>query len=99
MRVATRPHPSGVHIAVEDSGGGIPEADLDRVFEPFFTTKPPGEGTGLGLSISERAIRDHGGTIEVESRIGEGTRFTIFLPGCPEGGGQAASEWEGGQDG
>ena len=80
VRVMTRAHQGGAQIVVEDFGCGIQDADLERIFEPFFTTKPPGQGTGLGLSISERTIRDHGGTIVVESQAGVGTRFTVFLP-------------------
>ena len=80
VRVMTRVHQDGAQIVVEDSGCGIPDVDLERIFEPFFTTKPPGQGTGLGLSISERTIRDHGGSLAVESQVGVGTRFTVFLP-------------------
>jgi two-component system NtrC family sensor kinase len=61
-----------------DNGVGIPEENLDRIFDPFFTTKP--EGTGLGLSISYGIIENNGGKIEVTSREGEGTTFTVMLP-------------------
>jgi two-component system, NtrC family, sensor kinase len=67
-------------ISVEDTGKGIPEKDLGRVFDPFFTTKGVGVGTGLGLSIVYGIIQKHQGTISVESKEGEGTRFTIRLP-------------------
>jgi signal transduction histidine kinase len=67
-------------ISVQDEGEGIPEKDLERLFEPFFTTKNAGEGTGLGLSIAQGIIREHGGWIEVASRPGQGSRFSIFLP-------------------
>ena len=69
-----------VDLAVSDTGPGIPERHLDKVFDPFFTTKPEGKGTGLGLSISYGIITDHGGTIEVDSRAGMGTTFTVRLP-------------------
>jgi two-component system NtrC family sensor kinase len=67
-------------LAVADTGSGIEERHLPRIFEPSFTTKPPGEGTGLGLSIAYRIVQDHGGTFHVDTRVGEGSRFTVFLP-------------------
>jgi two-component system, NtrC family, sensor kinase len=67
-------------IWIEDQGVGIPDDVLPHVFEPFFTTKPAGEGTGLGLSIVRGIVREHGGWIDVRTRSGEGTRFTIHLP-------------------
>ncbi len=67
-------------IAVRDHGPGIAEEDLQRVFEPFFTTKAVGEGTGLGLSVSYGIVREHGGWIDVQSKRGEGSCFTIHLP-------------------
>lgn len=67
-------------ISVEDTGKGIDQKDLGRVFDPFFTTKEVGMGTGLGLSIVYGIIQKHQGTISVESREGEGTRFTMRLP-------------------
>src|SRR5207249_1352581 len=63
-----------------DSGPGIPPEILGRVFDPFFTTKPEGEGTGLGLALVRGIVEGHGGTITVESRPGDGTRFVIELP-------------------
>lgn len=71
---------SFVRIEVEDTGRGIKKEHLDKIFLPFFTTKPPGEGTGIGLSISKEIIERHEGTISVESRVEEGTKFTILLP-------------------
>ena len=69
-----------VKIEFIDTGSGIPKENLKKVFDPFFTTKPVGKGTGLGMSISYRVIHDHNGTIEVESEVGKGTKFTIILP-------------------
>ncbi|MFH0882746.1 MAG: response regulator [bacterium] len=69
-----------VAITIQDNGTGIPENIQKKIFDPFFSTKPIGEGTGLGLSISYRIIKDHGGEIEVFSRVGEGATFRIILP-------------------
>jgi signal transduction histidine kinase len=80
VTVRTRAEDPGVRIEVADNGCGIDPEHRDRIFDPFFTTKPVGQGTGLGLSISYGIIQDHGGTIEVESTIGQGTVFTIHLP-------------------
>jgi two-component system NtrC family sensor kinase len=74
---------SALRIDVLDNGGGIPEEHLKRIFDPFFTTKPPGKGTGLGLAISARIIEGFGGRIEVQSRTGTRTCFTIWLPALP----------------
>ncbi|HET6610963.1 MAG TPA: ATP-binding protein [Kofleriaceae bacterium] len=65
-------------ITVTDNGAGIDEDDLPRLFEPFFSTREG--GTGLGLALTHQIVRDHGGTIAVDSARGEGTRFTITLP-------------------
>ena len=65
---------------IADTGKGIPEAELDKIFEPFFTTKAVGKGTGLGLSISYSIIEKLGGAMRVQSKVGEGTVFTITLP-------------------
>ena len=69
-----------VTISIADEGVGIPAENLPRLFDPFFTTKAVGEGTGLGLSISHGIVSGHGGRLEVESRVGEGTTFRIVLP-------------------
>ena len=66
-------------IVVEDNGLGIPEENLKEIFEPFFSTKPT-SGTGLGLGIVKRLVQLYGGKIEVESNVGEGTRFSVRLP-------------------
>lgn len=67
-------------IRVSDNGGGIPDEMRDKIFNPFFTTKPSGEGTGLGLSISFDIIKQHGGELSFESRLGNGTTFIVALP-------------------
>jgi len=67
-------------LHVRDNGPGIPPELLGRLFDPFFTTKDVGEGTGLGLSISHHIITAHGGRIDVESTVGEGTSFRVYLP-------------------
>jgi signal transduction histidine kinase len=67
-------------INISDTGKGIPETDLKNIFEPFFTTKPPGEGTGLGLAVSRTLVTEHKGKIDVKSKMGMGTAFTIILP-------------------
>jgi signal transduction histidine kinase len=66
-----------------DEGEGIPEDHLSHIFEPFFTTKDVGEGTGLGLSVAYGIVRDHGGWIDVQSEVGKGTEFRVYLPLAP----------------
>ncbi len=73
-----------VEIQVKDTGVGIAPENLDKIFEPFFTTKEVGSGTGLGLAAVYGIVLDHGGTIEVESTLGEGTTFTLYLPSIHE---------------
>jgi two-component system NtrC family sensor kinase len=63
-----------------DSGVGIRQEELSKIFEPFYTTKPQGRGTGLGLSICYGIIADHRGRIEVESQVGVGSNFKVYLP-------------------
>ncbi len=70
----------GVEVQVADTGCGIPEEEQARIFEPFYSTKPPGTGTGLGLSITQGIVRDHRGTIRVESAVGKGTTFFLRFP-------------------
>jgi two-component system NtrC family sensor kinase len=85
------PTAGGVLIEVRDNGCGIKPEHLTHIFDPFFTTKPVGQGTGLGLSVSYGIVRDHGGSIEVESEVGRGTLFRIRLPLRPPCGTAASS--------
>ena len=80
LEISTYRSADGKYVctAIKDTGDGIPEENLARIFDPFFTTKS--EGTGLGLSISYGIIENNGGKIEVKSRLGEGTTFTVMLP-------------------
>jgi CheY-like chemotaxis protein/two-component sensor histidine kinase len=85
-----------VRLTMNDNGMGIEAALLPRIFEPFYTTKPVDEGTGLGLSVVHGIVQAHDGVIEVESRLGKGTTFTVYLPAAdipleaPEAGRDAA---------
>ena len=78
VSLATGSTPDDVWISVADSGSGIPADELNRIFEPFYTTKQ--KGTGLGLMIVQRILRAHGGRVELESRVGKGTTFRLWLP-------------------
>ncbi|WP_461210779.1 sensor histidine kinase [Desulfocurvus sp. DL9XJH121] len=80
IRIFTRQDKGGVVLGVEDSGEGIPKANLSRIFDPFFTTKPVGKGTGLGLSIIYGIIKKMGGEVDVDSVPGQGTTFTLHFP-------------------
>jgi C4-dicarboxylate-specific signal transduction histidine kinase len=80
VRISSSVGPEAVEIALADTGHGIPPEFQQRIFDPFFTTKEVGKGTGLGLSITYGIIKDHGGTISVVSRTGEGATFLIRLP-------------------
>ncbi|HLL04714.1 MAG TPA: ATP-binding protein [Myxococcaceae bacterium] len=90
IRVAGRADAEHVTVEVSDTGKGIAPEMLERIFDPFFTTKPAGEGTGLGLSISHSIITSLGGTIDVESQMGQGTTFRVTLPLAPAAAGKAA---------
>jgi len=81
--VADRPGDRKVAVRITDTGTGIPPMVLPHIFEPFYTTRPTGQGTGLGLSVSLGIVQDHGGAIDVDSREGEGTTFTVWLPVGP----------------
>jgi signal transduction histidine kinase len=103
VRVEARAEGDAAVITVSDDGPGIAPEVLPRIFDPFFTTKDVGEGSGLGLSIVHGIIERHGGRIGVESAVGQGTRFTIYLPreGAGAGvgnGGQGSGEPEGAAD-
>ena len=76
-----------VEILIIDTGCGIPEKNLRRIFDPFFTSKDVGKGTGLGLSVSHGIVEAHGGLIEVESKVGEGSTFRVLLPLTPPSAG------------
>ena len=81
-----------VLIRVKDTGCGIDPNALDKIFDPFFTTKPVGEGTGLGLSVVHGIVAKHDGHIDVQSEVGVGTSFSIYLPSCEEPGSEVALE-------
>lgn len=70
----------GAEIIISDTGCGIPPENLNKIFDPFFTTKEVGKGTGLGLSVSFGIVKEHGGTIRVQSEVGKGTTFFVWLP-------------------
>ncbi|MBF0472634.1 MAG: peptidylprolyl isomerase [Nitrospirae bacterium] len=80
IKISTNCVSGYINISVSDNGSGINEENLKDIFIPFFTTKEVGKGTGLGLSISYDIIKEHDGTIEVKSKVGVGTTFTIKIP-------------------
>ena len=80
IRITTRPGEGDIRLTVEDDGPGMSAEIRDRIFVPFFTTKDADYGTGLGLPVAHGIIASHGGTIEIDSETGRGTRFHIHLP-------------------
>ncbi len=80
ITITTSGDADNVEVKIRDDGPGIPPEVLPRIWDPFFTTKDVGEGTGLGLSIVHELVERHGGTINVETELGEGTTFTVKLP-------------------
>ena len=76
----SKPGQKGIEILCTDTGCGIPPENLNRLFDPFFTTKDVGHGTGLGLSVSYGIVERHGGTIWVQSKVGKGSTFKVWLP-------------------
>ena len=78
LKLQTGENDDGVWVSVGDTGGGIPQEQINRIFEPFYTTKK--KGSGLGLMIVQRIVRAHNGRIELESHVGRGTLFRIWLP-------------------
>ena len=80
VRLAARAASEAITVTVEDGGAGMSEATRRQLFQPFFTTKPVGQGTGLGLAVTHGVVCAHGGTIDVATELGRGTRFTVMLP-------------------
>uniref|UniRef100_A0A7V3PTZ4 histidine kinase n=1 Tax=candidate division WOR-3 bacterium TaxID=2052148 RepID=A0A7V3PTZ4_UNCW3 len=85
LKIATVRKDAVISLIVEDTGAGMTEEVKAQIFVPFFTTKPVGEGTGLGLSVAHGIVSAHGGTINVESEPGKGSRFEVVLPIRPLG--------------
>ncbi|MDX2049122.1 MAG: ATP-binding protein [Chitinophagaceae bacterium] len=82
VTVSTKNLGDKIEIQVKDNGNGIPDSIKEKIFQPFFTTKPTGQGTGLGLSLSYDIVKAHGGELKVETKEGEGSEFTIAMPGA-----------------
>jgi len=83
ISISTRRLDEGVELVVADDGPGMPEQVARHAFEPFFTTKDKGEGVGLGLSVVYGIIERHGGHIALETKPGQGCRFTLYFPQHP----------------
>jgi signal transduction histidine kinase len=84
LTIATEPREAEVVVRVIDTGGGMAPEVVVRAFEPFFTTKPTGEGTGLGLATVYGIVQQSGGTVTIDSAVGEGTTVTVVLPGSSD---------------
>ena len=80
LRTTTRRVEDHIEVAIRDNGGGIPKDVVDKIFNPFFTTKPTDKGTGLGLALSNDIVRQHGGSIRVETEAGDFTEMTVAVP-------------------
>lgn len=80
IKIATRAENGHIRVTISDTGCGIPSENIPKIFDPFFTTKEVGKGTGLGLNVAYNIVKKHNGSIIVESKVGEGTAFTISVP-------------------
>ncbi|MFT5356088.1 MAG: two-component system NtrC family sensor kinase [Polyangiales bacterium] len=80
ITITTRTEDDGILLSIRDTGAGIPDSVRARIFDPFFTSKEVGKGTGQGLAIAQSIIKNHGGRIHVDSEVGSGTCFQIWLP-------------------
>ncbi len=80
IRIITSMEDRMAKVEIVDNGPGMTDDVMKKIFDPFFTTKKVGEGTGIGLSICQRIVKEHGGTISVQSKVGIGTRFVVLLP-------------------
>jgi signal transduction histidine kinase len=80
LAVSTSLKENKIYLSIEDNGPGIPDTISAKIMDPFFTTKQGTDGTGLGLSITSDIVKAHGGTLQVESKENQFTRFTVVLP-------------------